>query len=65
MVLQGDAPGYYLHVILLIWNILTGTSEVMSVNKLEKIRDVMRMASRNVKKQSIHRLLVFWENSHK
>ncbi len=29
MVHQRDAPVYYLHVILLIWNILTRTAEVM------------------------------------
>ncbi len=37
MVRQGDAPGYFLHVILLIWNILTRTTKVMSMNKLGKI----------------------------
>ncbi len=31
MVHQGDAPGYYLYVILLIWNILTRTTEIMSM----------------------------------
>ncbi len=41
MVRQGDAPVYYLHVILLIWNILTHTTEVMDMNKLEKMCDVM------------------------
>ncbi len=29
MVHQGDAPVYYLHVILLIWTILTRPTEVM------------------------------------
>ncbi len=46
---RGDAPVYYLRVILLIWNILTRITEVMSVNKLRKMCDVMRMVSRIVK----------------
>ncbi len=41
MVRQGDAPMYYPSVILLIWNILTRTIEVMSVNKLGRMCDVM------------------------
>ncbi len=41
MVRLGDAPVYYLHVILLIWNILTRTIELISINKLGKICDVM------------------------
>ncbi len=41
MVHQGDAPVYYLHVIILIWNILARTTEVMSMNKLGKMCDVM------------------------
>ncbi len=41
MARQGDEPWYYLHVMLLIWNILTRTTEVMSMNKLGKICDVM------------------------
>ncbi len=41
MVRQGDAPVYYLHVILPIWNILTRTTEVMIMNKLGKVCDVM------------------------
>ncbi len=38
---QGDAPVYYLHDILLIWNILTRTTEVTSVNKLGEMCDVV------------------------
>ncbi len=53
MVHQGDAPVYYLRVILLIWNILTRTIEVMSMNKRGKMCDVMWMASRIVKKTII------------
>ncbi len=49
---QGDAPVYYLHVILLIWNILTRTTEVVSLDKLGKMCDVMWMASRIVKKNN-------------
>ncbi len=41
MVRQGDAPAYYLRVILLIRNILTRITEVMSVNKLGKMCDVI------------------------
>ncbi len=41
MVCQGDAPMYYASVIVLIWNILTLTIEVMSVNKLGRMCDVM------------------------
>ncbi len=52
LVCQGDAPVYYLHVILLTWNILTSTTEVMSMNKLERMCDVMWMASRIVKKNN-------------
>ncbi len=40
MVQLGDAPVYYLHSILLLWNILTRTIEVMSMNKPEKMCDV-------------------------
>ncbi len=61
MVRQGDAPGYFLHVILLIWNILTCTTKVMSTNKLGKICDVMRMASKIVKKLPFHQSSVFCE----
>ncbi len=41
MVHQGDALAHYVHVILLIWNISTCTTEVMCVNKVGKIHDVM------------------------
>ncbi len=65
MVRQGDAPGYYPSVILLIWNILTRTTEVMCVNKLGRMCDVMWMMSRIVRKQSFCRLSVFMKNSRK
>ncbi len=63
MMCLGDAPVYYLHVILLIWNILISTTEAMSMNKLRKMCDVIQMASRNVKKnQLFRRSSVFCEN---
>ncbi len=37
MVRQGVAPGYYLHVILLIWNILTRTTKIMSMQAWENM----------------------------
>ncbi len=50
MMRQGDAPIYYLCVILLIWNILTRTTEVMECEPtMGKCGDVMWMASRIVK----------------
>ncbi len=52
MVCLGYTPLYYLHVILLTCNILRHTSEIICTNKLGKMCDVMRMASRIVKKQS-------------
>ncbi len=58
MVHLGNAPVYYLHVILLIWNISTRTIEVMCMNKPGKMYDVMWMASWIVKKQSFHLLSV-------
>ncbi len=63
MVRLEDASVYCLHVILLIWNILTRTAEVMSVNKLGKICDVMETESRIVKKKKhiFLRLSVFCE----
>ncbi len=61
MVHLGDAPVYYLHVILLIRNILTRTTEVMSMNKLGKMCDVMGTPSRIVKKQPFRRSSVFCE----
>ncbi len=36
---------YYLHVILLIWTILTRTSEIMCTNKLGKMCDVIRVVN--------------------
>ncbi len=41
MMRHGDAPVYYLHVVLLIWNILTHTTKVMSMNKPGRMSDVM------------------------
>ncbi len=41
MVRLGDAPVHYLHVILLTWNILTRTTEAVSINKLRKMCDVI------------------------
>ncbi len=37
MVRQGDVLVYYLHITLLLWNILTRTTEVISVNELGKM----------------------------
>ncbi len=66
MVRLGDAPVYYLLVILLLWNILTRTTEVMSVNKLGKMCDLMWMVSRIVKKHN-HSVVRQYsvKNSHK
>ncbi len=60
MVRQGDALVYYLLVILLLWNILTHTTEVMSVNKLGKMCEVMWMASRIVKNSIILSFVSIW-----
>ncbi len=38
---HGDASVYYPHVIFLIRNLLTHTTDVMSVSKLGKMCDVM------------------------
>ncbi len=61
LVRQGDAPVYYPSVILLIWNILTYITEVMSANNLGRMCDVMKLASMIVRKQSFRRLSVFCE----
>ncbi len=46
---QGNAPVYYVRVLLLLRNILTRTTKVMSVNKLGKMCDVMWTVSKIVK----------------
>ncbi len=61
MVRLGDAPVYYLHVIFLIWNILTRITEVMSMNNVAKMCNVMRMASWIVKKPSFRHSSVLCE----
>ncbi len=56
---QWDAPVYYLHVILLIWNILTRTTEVMDCEQIRE--NVWRNVNggKDCKKTIIHRSSVF------